>query len=396
MAMAAWRVPVILLTLAALLLGGSLAGAAGPSFAEQQAQLRDAKVRSADASARAAALERAAGAERDRARQAQAQEAAAAERIRAAEAELNAAEARVRIIDRLLAAERSRAAGQQAPVLRLVAALQAMARRPALLGLVQPGSAADMVHVRAVLGTTLPIIARRSAAVRAELARVRRLRLGAAQAATGLRASRARLEAERVALVQLEATHRLRSQALGQSALVESDRAIALGEQARGLVDQIAETAAAADVRGRLAALDGPLPRPGAAAAPPRAAGPPPYRLPVLGRLVTGLGEVSASGVRARGLVLAARPGAAVIAPAAGRVIYAQPFRDYGGVVILDHGGGWTTLISGLGRIAVAPGTRLDQGAAIGRAPDRGGAQAAITVELRRRNQPMDLTRLLD
>ncbi|MDV6321215.1 hypothetical protein, partial [Chromohalobacter sp. HP20-39] len=89
--------------------------------------------------------------ERDQAVRARAQEAAAAERIKAAEADIAAARARIGIVDRQLAAQRTRVAERQGPILRLIAALQSMARRPAVLGLVQPGSTADMVHVRAVL-----------------------------------------------------------------------------------------------------------------------------------------------------------------------------------------------------------------------------------------------------
>ena len=97
-----------------------------------------------------------------------------------------------------------------------------------------------------------------------------------------------------------------------------------------------------------LATLAGPLPRPLASgsASPERVASA--YRLPVAGRLHTGLGEISPSGVRSRGLSFAVAPGASVQAPADGIVRYARPFRSYGTVVILDHGSGWTSLVSGL------------------------------------------------
>ena len=118
------------------------------------------------------------------------------------------------------------------------------------------------------------------------------------------------------------------------------------------------------------------------------------YRLPVAGRLVTGLGEVSDTGVRARGLTLATGPEAQVVAPTAGRVVYAGRFRRYGNIVILDHGGGWTSLVAGLDAVMVQVGETLIQGAPIGRAP-RGDAPR-ITVELRRQGRPVDLAQLLD
>lgn len=377
--------------LLAMLAAGSMAPA--QELREQQARLHSANAASRAAERRARALEEAAANERDRAVQARAQEAAAAERVKAAEAELVAAEARIAIVDRLLAIQRVQVAERQGPIVRLIAALQSMARRPAVLGLVQPGSTEDMVHIRAVLGTAMPVVERRTAEVRAELTRVQRLRANAAGAVAGLRDGRARLEAERIGLVQLEATHRARSQQLGRNALVESDRALALGERARDLVDQMQSEDEASQVQRALLALPGPLPRP-EDGAPPLAKGAAAYRLPVSGRLVTGLGELSATGVRARGLTLATAINARVVAPAAGRVVYAGPFRGYRGVIILDHGEGWTSLIAGLGGLAVRVGDQVSQGRVIGRAWASGDPH--VTIELRRRGEPMDLAQLLN
>jgi murein hydrolase activator len=381
-------------SLLAILATGSLGAAQPHSLAEQQGRLREATAQSQAAQARSAQLERQAAAERDQAAQARAQEAAAAERIKAAEADIAAARARVAIVDRQLAAQRVRVAERQGPILRLIAALQSMARRPAVLGLVQPGSTEDMVHVRAVLGTVMPVVQARTADVRAELGRIRRLRSAAQAAIDGFREARGRIERERVALVKLEAEHRARSRALGRSALVESDRAIALGERARDLVDQMETAGAAAEIQADLAALPGPLPRPAPSAAARLAKGGAPYLLPVAGSVVTGMGELSPTGVRARGVTLACAANADALAPAGGRILFAGAFRDYGGVVIIDHGKGWTSSVTGLGAIAVRVGDQVRQGMRIGRAP--GGDGPRVTVELRRRGQPMDLTQLLD
>ena len=45
---------------------------------------------------------------------------------------------------------------------------------------------------------------------------------------------------------------------------------------------------------------------------------------------------------------------AQVIAPTAGRVSYAGEFRGYGNIVIIDHSGSWTTLITSLHDLDVA------------------------------------------
>jgi septal ring factor EnvC (AmiA/AmiB activator) len=115
------------------------------------------------------------------------------------------------------------------------------------------------------------------------------------------------------------------------------------------------------------------------------------YRLPVAGRLVAGLGEVSPSGVRARGLTFRVAPGAVPIAPVAGTVRYAARFRSFGTVVILDHGDGWTTTLTGLAATPLSRGQTVAAGAPLGRA---GTGEPEITVELRRRGRPVDLLAL--
>lgn len=384
------------LILAAALAAIAAAGALGqprPDTTQVRARaLLDAGEAARAAEARAAAFDRAAAAERDQAARARAEQDAAAERVTAAEAALAAAQARLALLDHLRDRQRAALGERQRPALELVAALQAMARRPAVLALAQPGSAEDMVHVRATLASLLPAIEARSAGVRADLDRSRKLRSAAAAAAAECAARTAGLERARLAAVQLEASHRLRAAVLGRSALAEADRALALGEAARDMAAHFRRTESDEQLQAQLLGLSGPLPRPDAAPVPARA--PAPYRLPVVGRLVTGFGELSSAGVRARGLRFAVAPGAQVVAPSAATVAYAAPFPGYGGVVILDHGKGWTSLIAGLATLGVRAGMRVAQGARIGSA-GRGDAPA-ITVELRRRGEPLDLTQLLD
>lgn len=368
--------------------------------ADQRTRLAQARAQSQAAAARSAALDRAAAAEQDQARQARAQEAAVAARVQQAEADIAAGQARIAIIGRLLDDQRARLAAKQGPVARLMGALQGLAMRPAIISVMQPGSVDDLVHVRAVLASTLPVVRARTADVRSDLARTRRLQAQAALATRTLAESRTRLEAQRLALTRLEAEHRLRSRALGRDALFESDRAIALGERARDIVDLTDQVGNEAATRESLAALPGPLPRPpkpGEATTPvdPRtwSATAPPYRLPVAGRVVTGLGELSDAGVRSRGLTIATAAGAQAVAPATGRIAFAGPFRDYGTIVIVDHGGGWTSLVSGLASTSVRIGESVVQGTPIGQA-GRGEAPR-ITVELRRRDRAVDMTPLV-
>jgi murein hydrolase activator len=371
--------------------------AAAQSIDEERQALVRAKAQAAAADQRAAAFENKAAAEISEAEAAKAQAAAVASRIQSAESEILAAEARIKLIEGLRSEQRARLRAKQEPAVRLVAALQMMSRRPPALALVQPGSLTDIVHVRAVLASILPVVKQRTAGLRAELEAGRRLRLDAGQALAALATSRTRLLTERAALVRLAAEHRRASDAFSGNALVEQDRAVALGERARDIVDLMAEINAGAETRERLAALSGPLLRP-VSPGDPRAD--PidrvetvqrglPYRIPVVGSVIAGLGEVSDAGVRSRGLTFSTRAQAQVIAPAAGRIAFAGPYRGFGQIIIIDHGRRWTTLITSLATLDVRVGDNVVQGSPVGRAARE---RPTITVELRRGTVPIDIT----
>lgn len=393
--------PIRLVLTALAVAAGCAAIAPAQTIDAERQRMAEAKAASAAATDRSAQLERQSRQERDEAARTRASEAAVAARIQAAEADIAAAQARVAIIERMRRAQRARLAARQGPIVRLVAALQMMARRPPAMAVVQPGSLTDMVHVRAMLATMLPVVATQTRALRAEIDAGKRLRASAGHALATLEQGQQRLVAERLALSRMEAAQRRRAIALSDDAAFESDRAIALGEKARDIGDLMDALGQQANRRAALITLPGPLPRParpgavatpGAADAPAAQALRAGYRMPVIGEVITGMGEISAAGVRARGLTIATRPDAQVIAPSEGRIAFAGPYRGFGRIAIIDHGGGLTTLITNMEQLSVKVGDTVDQGSPVGRA---GRDRPTITVELRRDGQPVDITRLI-
>jgi murein hydrolase activator len=370
------------------------------TFTDERQALAKAKAQSILADERAAKLDARASVEKSEAEAAKSRAAAVAARIQAAEADISAAEARVTLIERMRADLRAKLAAEQEPAVRLMGALQTLSRRPPALALIQPGSIDDLVHVRAVLAGLLPQLRKKTAKLRMQIEKSKNLRADADRAIAALDTSKQRLAEKRGELLQLSAERRLAYDQLRGSALAEQDRAIALGEKARDIVELMDDLAEDGALNDRLAELPGPMlrpKRPGDAAVEPGterglAAGGLPYRLPVLGSVVTGLGEVSVTGVRSRGLTLAVRPLAQLVAPAAGRIVFAGPYRGYGKIVIIDHGQGWTSLITAISALDVAVGDSLLQGSPVGRA---GPEAPTITVELRRRNVPVDITRFV-
>jgi septal ring factor EnvC (AmiA/AmiB activator) len=384
-----FALPVLL----AVALGAGIAFAQAQSGGSEADALVSAKQEAQQARRRSELLERQAQRATGEAARARAEAAAIASRIHAAEADITAAEARIRLIENLRREQRARLAEKQAPLIRLTAALQTMARRPSALALVQPGSVDDIVHVRSLLASTLPVIRARTAALRAEVDRGNRLRGQAEIAYAALTAGREDLRKRRVALAQLEQRQRARSESLMASAITESDRALALGEEARELAELAGTRAFQDRLRARLAQLPGPALRPGTPASQPAQGNAAPrYVLPVSGRLVTGMGEISDAGVHARGLTFETSGGAEIVAPAKGRIVYAGRFRGYGNILIVDHGGGWSTTITNLASTLVKTGDSVSMRQPVGRAGPR---EARVMVELRRNGRPFPIAPLI-
>jgi septal ring factor EnvC (AmiA/AmiB activator) len=356
--------------------------------ATREGQLADARAQKLSAEAEAAT---------EAAQKTASEAAALAARIQQAEAGIEAARARLAIAKDQRAKLTAKLAAKQAPTARLAAALQTAARRPLALAALQPGSLEDVVHVRAVMASAVPQIRARTASLRADLDRGRALEAQASAALDQLRSGESDLLQRRSALAALEQQQRLASRTARGAALREAERALALAEEARdldGLVGKLGEVAA---LRNELAALPGPILRPAdlSAALPPEpapapsAAAPPPsdFQLPVQGRTLVGFGAKRASGLASTGITLAPAAQAQVVAPARGRVAFAGAYRGFGRIVIIEHAGGWTSLVTGLERVDVAVGDTVIGGSPIGRAA---GGASPVTIELRRDGKPVN------
>lgn len=374
------------------------------SSQEAAAALDEAQAQLTTARARGQALEAQANAATAAAERTERQAAAVAARIQESQAQAAIYRAKLALLDQQQTNLRLTMATRQAPLVRLTAALELIARRPPIFGLLRPGTLRDTVYLRAVLTTMAPEVQRRTEGLRGEIDKARALRQQQAATIESLRASAGVLAGRQRTLAELEGRQRLASQQAQSNAVRETDRALALAEQTRDLGGLMAQLDSENALRDALAALPGPVMRP----ANPQArtgiaveqADPTPtmaanagldWILPVAGRLGSGFGSRSDSGA-SRGIMLLPQPGALVIAPAGGRVAFAAPYRGYGQIMIIEHPGGWATLITGLARIDKSVGDALLQGAPIGLAAS---SRAAISVELRKDGVPVNPLGLL-
>jgi septal ring factor EnvC (AmiA/AmiB activator) len=367
---------------ALLLLAGTAAiGASAPVQPEQvpvDIQLQQARKDAEAAVAEQERLEKAAAEARDEVTKVRAQQLAAAQAIEAAEARITAADAEALLVQARLAEQRQGLAAQQAPMSALLGGLYLAARRPPLLAVADSGSTEDLVKLKVLVSATAPAIRARTAALSAELDRQGQLVQQALAARARIAETRKALQQRRTDLAALEQRATELARQRGSQALTAGDVAIASEEQFAGVQQGAASQSASRKLASDLAAL-GPAPISGGNAAPP-----PPfaYELPARAPITNGMGAVSPNGVRSRGLTLATRRGAPLIVPASGTVLFSGPFRDYDGVVIIDHGDGWKSVL-------VNAGSKLLKGEKVRIGDPLGTALGPVEVQLQRSGEPV-------
>ncbi|MFT3997209.1 MAG: peptidoglycan DD-metalloendopeptidase family protein [Asticcacaulis sp.] len=112
-------------------------------------------------------------------------------------------------------------------------------------------------------------------------------------------------------------------------------------------------------------------------------------QVPVVGERAGSYGE-TVDGQISRGLRLKTAPGAQIRSPGPGRIEYAGPLDGYGQVIILDVGGGYRVVMTGLGRVYVETGRTVGKGEPLGRTPNLTDRPTLFYLELRRGENPVN------
>ena len=115
--------------------------------------------------------------------------------------------------------------------------------------------------------------------------------------------------------------------------------------------------------------------------------------LPASGEILVRYGQPNASGETNRGLTLQPYPGAPIVAPLDGEVRFAGTFRGYGELLILEHSGGYHSLIAGFGRLDARVGQQVLAGEPVGvtALPQSGSTDIpTLYFEFRNNGQPIN------
>jgi septal ring factor EnvC (AmiA/AmiB activator) len=114
---------------------------------------------------------------------------------------------------------------------------------------------------------------------------------------------------------------------------------------------------------------------------------------PVAGPVVREFGAAR-DGIVETGITIAAAPGARVLAPWDGKVVYAGPFRSLGLLLILECGDAYHVVLAGMERLDVAVGNTVRMGDPVGTMAAHDarlhGPRPALGLELRRAGRPID------
>ncbi len=105
-------------------------------------------------------------------------------------------------------------------------------------------------------------------------------------------------------------------------------------------------------------------------------------------RFGTNFNEDLGTRYESQGIELSQTPGTAIHAVANGKVVFAKPFRGFGNLLILDHGGGYYTLYAQASQLVKKVGDTVSAGDNVGISGY--GDSKTIYFEIRQRGTPLD------
>lgn len=359
------------------------AAAAGP-----EAELKRVERALGEAAEKKTALEREAGDLESEITELRRRSVRVAARAQRFEAEITELEQRAESFDTEEAAKSASLRRRRVQLATMLAALQRISRHPPAALIAMPTSPVDMLRSALLLRAAVPELEMQAIALRHELSALAGVRRRISQTRTRMARATVALDAERDRLdVLLEGKARLavRRRAESREARERMAKLAAEASDLQDLLKRLAESRRSAPPV--LLALA--LPRP--PALPPNArpdSGRP--WLPVSGRVVRAFGQKDGAGNLSKGITIAARQAAQVVAPKSGTVVFAGPFRGFGQLLIIEHAKGYHTLLAGLGRIDAEVGEKVLGGEPVGVLAASRQDKPALYVELRRRGRPIN------
>ncbi|WP_062630647.1 peptidoglycan DD-metalloendopeptidase family protein [Devosia sp. Leaf64] len=339
---------------------------------------------------------------------------AAGQRVKLAEIEVTDVEDRLSnlIVEELEV--RGRLDGADAEIANVLAALERISLNPPPALVVDPSDALGSARGAMLIAAIVPQLRERAETVSADLKQLMTIKEQALAEEQTLKANYAVLEEEQLRIATLIAARKQGIQQVGAQLDTEEAAALELAERAstlRELIDALSARANQATTPTTTTSPDMPQLSPEAIqvafanAARTEPAVPFPMARgyltqPANGVTVVQFGAGDGFGGIAQGQSVVTRAEAQVVSPADGWVLYKGPYLNYGQIIILNTGQGYTALLAGLDSISVDIGQFVLMGEPLGQMGSRtigrtvttnaGNAQPTLYIELRQNNQPID------
>ena len=346
------------------------------------------------------ALKRKAGALAHKLEDARRESVTAAKAIQDHEAELSRLEAELSDLIREEEAIRGRLFGRRAQHARVLSAIERLARRPPATLIAESLPPGDIVRSAILLRAVVPAIRARARRLEDELAALAQTRREKTARREALDAETARFESERGRLMKLVTAYRDMKRRTDAESRGARDRVRALAGEAESLRDllaRLAEEGRGRDARANAASSQAEVRGPAAAGKPRmRAAAPPITKargslvFPAAGQVVGLYGQATESGLTHKGIIVRTRDEAQVVAPYDGLIVFADRFRGYGQLLIIEHGEGYHFLLAGLSRIDAETGQHVVAGEPVGLMGRETETAPTLYLEFRRNGQPIN------
>lgn len=314
--------------------------------------------------------------------------AALAERLQVSERRVSGEEKSLAAANTRLAAKQKEFEARKAEYVRSLSILLRMRDVPVTALFAQPDQMQELMRTATLLEKTNSAAATKARALEKDLRELKTLKTDAAERRSRTLDETAALNAEQS---QLEKALRVRQKL--QAALAEDNaraeqKVASLSRESQSLQSLIGKLEAEAKAEAARAKKEK-KPEKKQVATKEFQGSKGSLRAPVSGELIHRYGERKSSNETYRGLVYRARPGATVVAPYDGEIVYTGPFRDYGTILLIKHRNGYISLISGLGNVTARLGQTVIRGEPVATMPASGSPEAY--VELRGKDaKPID------
>jgi septal ring factor EnvC (AmiA/AmiB activator) len=301
--------------------------------------------------------------------------------VQAAEKELSQIEETLATLQDARQAKLAELADRRRALQGSLAALERLAMTPPGAALIDEDPL-DIARGSLLLGYAVPELQRRAASLAGEVAQMDALGREIEGRRSRAQAVASTLEQDRQQVTELlKRKADLQRQTAGEASAAQA-RSEKLAAQAHDLHDLLEKLASEKPQTAAISrpAHVRPFPTQQASLVPP-----------VAGQLVGHFGAPdAAAGSTAKGILLETRPGATVVAPFDGQVLFRGPFRSYGEILIIQHDGGYHSLLAGLARSDAVVGQWVLAGEPVGVMGPSQGGNPKLYMELRRDGHPID------